>query len=83
MVPEIFNKWFDYSLPSHCTNTLQPLDVSLFKSLNNYYNVEVQTWLRNQPGPSVSERNVAEIFGIAYDKSATVKNAVREFSQKE
>ena len=28
-------------LPSHCTHTLQPLEVALFKSLNNCYNIEV------------------------------------------
>ena len=42
------------SLPSHCTHKFQPLEVSLFKSLNNYYNIEVEAWLRNHPDRSVS-----------------------------
>jgi len=67
------------SLPSHCTDKLQPLDLPLFKSLNNYYSVEVKVWLRNHTGPSVSERIVAEIFVIAYYKAATVKNTISGF----
>lgn len=63
------------SLPSHCTHRMQPLDVSIFKSLKTYYNQEVQCWLRRHPGRPVTEYQIAELFAVAYGKSATVGNA--------
>jgi len=67
------------SLPSHCTHRLQPLDVSFFKSLKNYYNKEVQCWLRRHPGRPVTEFQIAELFSIAYGHAASVGNGVSGF----
>ena len=67
------------SLPSHCTHRLQPLDVSVFKSVNVNYNRGVQTWLRQHPGRSVTEFQIAALFGSAYTKAATVSNAISGF----
>jgi transposase len=67
------------SLPSHCTHRMQPLDLSFFKSLNAFYDQEAATWLRQHPGRAISELQVAELFGMAYEKAATVKNAQSGF----
>ena len=67
------------SLPSHCTHKLQPLDIAFFKSMNSYYDQEVQAWLRRHPGRVVSEWQIAEIFSAAYGKAATVQNACNGF----
>jgi hypothetical protein len=67
------------SLPSHCTHRMQPLDVSVFKSLKTYYNQEIQCWLRRHPGRPVTEYQIAELFAAAYGKSATVGNATSGF----
>ena len=67
------------SLPSHCTHRMQPLDVSFFKSLNSYYDKEIQCWLRRHPGRPVTEFQIAELFGCAYGKSASVGNGVSGF----
>ena len=67
------------SLPSHCTHRMQPLDVSFFKSLKNFYNQEVQCWLRRHHGRPVTEYQIAELFGMAYGKAATIANAVSGF----
>ena len=58
---------------------MQPLDVSVFKSLKTYYNQEVQCWLRRHPGRPVTEYQIAELFAAAYGKSATVGNAISGF----
>jgi len=61
------------SLPSHCTHTLQPLDISFFKSLNTFYDAEIQSWLRHHPGRVVTEFQIAELFSAAYRKAATYR----------
>ena len=43
--------------------------------------VQVTVWLRNHPGRPVAERDLAEIFGIAYGKAATVVNAQSAFQK--
>jgi len=67
------------SLPSHCTHKLQPLDIAFFKSMNTYYDQELQAWLRRHPGRVVTEWQIAEIFTAAYGKAATVQNACNGF----
>ena len=64
------------SFPSHCTHRMQPLDVSFFKSLKNYYDKEVQCWLRRHPGRPVTDSQIAELFSTAYGYAASVGNAV-------
>ena len=66
-------------LPSHTSHRLQPLDVSFFKSLKSKYDEQVRLWLRNHVGRALAEDRVAEIFGIAYQEAASVKNAVSGF----
>jgi transposase len=66
-------------LPSHCTHRLQPLDISLFKSLNWYYDEETRTWLREHGGRAVAEEDIASIFNKAYGKAGTIKNAESGF----
>lgn len=51
--------------PSHCTHRLQPLDVSVFKSINLYYDKAVATWLRDHPGRIVTEDDIGELFCTA------------------
>jgi len=67
------------ALPSHCTHRMQPLDVSVFKSLKTYYNQGVQCWFRRHPGRPVTEYQLAELFAEACVKSATVGNAISGF----
>lgn len=37
-------------LPPHCSHHLQPLDVAFMKPLSKYYEDEIRTWLRTNPG---------------------------------
>lgn len=68
------------SLPSRCTHRLQPLNVSFFKSLNTFYDAEVQIWMR-QHGRAVSEWQVAKLFTAAENKSATMQSAVSGYKK--
>ncbi|XP_050302775.1 uncharacterized protein LOC126740691 [Anthonomus grandis grandis] len=63
----------------HCTHRLQPLDVSFFGPLSAYYNQAITKWLKNNPGRTVSPFQVGKLFSEAYERSATMENAVSGF----
>jgi len=67
--------------PSHCTHKLQPLDVAVYKSLKWHYDKEVSLWLRNHPGRAVTERDIAELFSMAYGRAATSANSASGFEK--
>lgn len=66
-------------LPAHTTHKLQPLDVAFFKPLETFYIQEVQKWMRTNPNNPVSMYHVASILTPAYNRAATVENAVSGF----
>ena len=66
-------------LPSHCTHKLQPLDISVYKSLSSHYDERARVWLKNHPGRAISEMEFGEIFSEAYGLAASVRNAVNGF----
>ena len=66
-------------LPPHCSQRLQPLDVSFMKPLRTFYTQEVEKWLRHNPGKVVTIYQVAELFGQAYIRAATSLTAVNGF----
>lgn len=70
------------ALPGHTTHRLQPLDVTFFKPLSTYYINEIETWLRRPEnvGKCITQFHVAQLFGKAYGKAATVATAVNGFA---
>ena len=73
------NKVVIISLLSHCTHRLQFYYVSVFKCVNANYNRVVHIWFRQYPGRSVVELQIATLFGSAYNKAVTMRNAVNGF----
>jgi len=67
------------SLPPHTTHRLQPLDVAFFGPLGTYYDEAARTWMRQHLGRAVTSWQVAELFGSAYCKAASVGTAVSGF----
>ena len=67
------------SLPPHTAHRLQPLDTSLFKSVESYYDEAIRQWLRNHPGRAVTTWQVAGLFAEAYGRAATIQTAVNGF----
>ena len=70
------------ALPGHTTHRLQPLDVTFFKPLSSYYINEIETWLRRPEnvGKCVTQFQIAQLFGKAYGKAATVATAINGFA---
>ncbi|KAB0801102.1 hypothetical protein PPYR_05456 [Photinus pyralis] len=69
-----------FCFPPHCTHRVQPLDVSFYGPLTTFYNQELNNWLRNHPGRTVTHFQVTNIFNEAYVKAATAKNAQNGYS---
>ena len=67
------------SFPPHTTHRMQPLDVSFFKSLKSWYNIEVETYLRSSNGKTVNVYLVSKLVGKAFVKAATMESAVNGF----
>lgn len=70
-----------FCFPPHCTHRVQPLDVCFFGPLMTYYNQELYRWLKTNPGRTVTHFQVGGILKAAYNKAATVENAVNAFSK--
>lgn len=66
-------------LPPHCTHSMQPMDVAFIKLLKAYYPPEIETWLRNNAGRTLTNKYVARLLGIAYEKAVTMSNSVKGF----
>ena len=67
------------TLPPHCTHRMQPLDRTFFKSLKTAYNAAADSWMVAHYGRRISFYDVAQIFAVAYNKSATVEKCVNGF----
>ncbi|XP_054713052.1 uncharacterized protein LOC129222562 [Uloborus diversus] len=67
--------------PPHATHRLQVADVVYMRPLSNYYDRQITTWLRSNPGMVVTMRQVAEIFGKAFIETSTMATAVNGFKK--
>ncbi|KAK7099863.1 hypothetical protein V1264_022909 [Littorina saxatilis] len=67
------------SLPPHTTHKTQPMDRSVFKPLQAYYDQAIERWLRNNPGRLVTPFQICSLFNEAYLKTATMQTAMNGF----
>ena len=67
------------SLPPHSSHKMQPLDRCFFKPLKEYFSQMCDKWLLNHPGRVITQYQVAELFGEACEKAATMRIAVNGF----
>lgn len=62
------------SLPPHCSHKLQPLDRSLFGPFKKFINSFSDSWLRSNPGKTMSIYDIPGIVREALPLAATPKN---------
>ena len=67
------------SFPPHCSHRLQPLDVSVFGPLKTYKNQKMDSWMRENPGRSMSIHVIPSIVSYAYPLAFTPSNIVAGF----
>ncbi|KAJ4437394.1 hypothetical protein ANN_17538 [Periplaneta americana] len=67
------------SLPSHCTHSLQPLDVSFLKPLNTFMSAAISTKMRELPGQRLNVQHIASLVGVAFPRAANMQIAMNGF----
>ncbi|KAJ8955183.1 hypothetical protein NQ318_009079 [Aromia moschata] len=60
------------SIPPHSSHKLQPLDVGFFGPLKNSYAQEADKWMVCNPGKTITQCEVATLFGNAYNRVASL-----------
>lgn len=66
-------------LPGHTTHRLQPLDVGVFGPMQTFYDLALDQWMTCHPGQRVTQFEVAPLITVAYNKAASIANAVGGF----
>ncbi|XP_030753191.1 uncharacterized protein LOC115880193 [Sitophilus oryzae] len=67
------------TLPPHCTNRLQPLDLTVFGPFKSYLNSEMDIWMTNHPGERITEYDMGPLIGNAFRRAATPNNICSGF----
>ena len=68
-----------FVLPPHTSHLTQPLDVGVFGPFKAIYNKECQTYMKNNPGLTITKYQVAELTSRPYMKSLTPENLTAAF----
>lgn len=67
------------TLPPHCSNKLQPLDVSVFSSFKNSCDKAANDWMADHPGKVITIYDIAGIINNAFPiPSANIVNGFRK-----
>ncbi|XP_062560612.1 uncharacterized protein LOC134224952 isoform X2 [Armigeres subalbatus] len=69
------------SLPPHCSNKLQPLDVAFMAPFKAYYSTAAEAYLRSNPGHVIGQYNIMQLMRSAFEKAATMSTAVNGFKK--
>ena len=67
------------TLPPHCSEKIQPLDVAVFSSFKTYYNAAVKSWLDSHLGTPFTIYQIAYCVKTAWGRSMTPQNIIAGF----
>ena len=62
------------TLPPHCSDRMQPLDVSVNRSVKLHYNDAAASWMSAHPGQTITINQIGELFTSAFERALTPKN---------
>ena len=63
-----------FVLPPHTSHITQPLDVAVFGPLKAMYNMECQTYLKNNPDINITEHKIAKLTIKTFIKALCPEN---------
>ena len=67
--------------PPDTTDKMQPLDVSFFRSLKNWYNIEIEKFLRTHSGQANTVHQVSNLVNASFLAASTMSTAVSGFQK--
>ena len=67
-------------LPPNTTHKIQPLDRTLLKPLQTYYDQAAERWLRTHVGRVITPYQLCGLLNEAYCKAATMSTAINGFA---
>ncbi|KAJ8928063.1 hypothetical protein NQ314_019410 [Rhamnusium bicolor] len=67
------------TFPPHTFNKFQPLNLTVYGTLQTFYDQAVDAWLENNPGKTFDIYCIAEMLGVAYPRAFTTSNIVSGF----
>ncbi|GJQ68430.1 hypothetical protein Trydic_g20306 [Trypoxylus dichotomus] len=63
----------------NCSRRMQPLDVTLMRSICFYYEEQVRMWMRSNPGKVVTLFQISTLIGAAFIHACTVESVLNRF----
>lgn len=69
------------TFPPHCSHKLQPLDLTVYGPLKNFYNTAVTDWLTCNPGKTVTIYEIPKLAAVAIPRAFKQQNIQRGFEK--
>ncbi|KAJ4425682.1 hypothetical protein ANN_27878 [Periplaneta americana] len=69
------------TLPPHCSNRLQSIDVSVFGPFKRYFNSAADGWMLSNPGKTISIYQISSLSDQAFTLAFTPKNIQAGFKK--
>lgn len=71
------------TFPPHCSHMMQPLDVSVYGPLKQYYDDACNAWQLENAGQFLTIYNIAQILGAAFPRAFVTSNVQSAFESLE
>lgn len=62
------------TFPPHCSHKMQPLDVSVYGPLKQYYDNACNAWQLDNAGQTLTIYNIAQMLGVAFPRAFVTSN---------
>lgn len=69
------------TFPPHCSHKLQPLDLTVYGPLKNYYNKALTDWMVSNPGKTVTIYDIPKLAALAIPQAFKQKNIQKGFEK--
>uniref|UniRef100_A0A2A4IUA5 Zinc finger PHD-type domain-containing protein n=1 Tax=Heliothis virescens TaxID=7102 RepID=A0A2A4IUA5_HELVI len=69
------------TLPPHCSNKLQPLDIAVYSSFKSRYNAAMNNWMLSNPGKTITIYNIPGFIKTIMSQAFSHSNILSGFQK--
>lgn len=69
------------TLPPHCSNKLQPLDIAVYSSFKSRYNTAMNNWMLSNPGKTITIYNIPGFIKTIMSQAFSQSNILSGFKK--